>query len=189
MIIEEEEPVPPVDGIPVPPAAAQKSSENWDYFNLFDTDHVPAPSLGQPEVSMVDKQGSKSVKVESGPVASGRDQAPPVIPDKGFVEPGLVQQQKTMRRQRMSGGSSLHHRAVSVGGGSESKRGKMVANAAQSVNLLMVLKKLDDYFLRAYENANEVSKMLAAPRLHYHFNFADNRGDLLLRCNCSFMFC
>lgn len=129
---------------------------------------------------MVDKGGEKFVEAESNPVASVRDQTPPAS----------MQQQKMIRRQRQGGGSSLHHRAGSAGGGSESKRGKMVANAAQSVNLLLVLKKLDDYFLGAYENANEVSKMLAATRMHYHSNFADNRGDLLLCCNCFvIMFC
>lgn len=165
-IVEEEEQAAAVDDVP---PAAPKSRENWDYFNLFNTDHVPAPSLGQPEA-------------ESNPVASVRDQKPQPVQaavnsDKGFVEPALAQQQKMMRRHRLSGGSSLHHRTGSVGGGSESKRGKMAANAAPSVNLLLVLKKLDDYFLGAYENANEVSKMLAAARLHYHSNFADNRGN------------
>lgn len=164
-IVEEEEPTSAADDIP---PAAQKSRDNWDYFNLFNTDHVPAPSLGQPE--------------QSNPVAAVRDQTPPpvqatVIPDKGFVEPAVVQQQRMIRRQRLSGGSSQHHRTGSVGGGSEGKRGKMAGSAAQSVNLLLVLKKLDDYFLRAYESANEVSKMLAATRMHYHSNFADNRGD------------
>lgn len=176
------------------PPAAQKSRENWDYFNLFNTDHVPAPSLGHPEESVVDKGGGdKFVEAESNPVADFRDQTTPPagISDKGFfAEPALVQQQKMIRRQRQSGGSSLHHRAGSAGGGSESKRGKMAANnAAHSVNLLLVLKKLDDYFLGAYENANEVSKMLAATRLHYHSNFADNRGDLFLCCYGSMLLC
>ncbi|KAJ9537479.1 hypothetical protein OSB04_030212 [Centaurea solstitialis] len=46
---------------------------------------------------------------------------------------------------------------------------------AQNLNLLQIFTQLDDFFLKASESANEVSKMLEANRLHYHSNFADNR--------------
>ncbi|KAH7865188.1 hypothetical protein Vadar_003354 [Vaccinium darrowii] len=46
-----------------------------------------------------------------------------------------------------------------------------------SVNLLKILGDIDDHFLKASEAAQEVSKMLEATRLHYHLNFADNRGN------------
>jgi hypothetical protein len=45
-----------------------------------------------------------------------------------------------------------------------------------SVNLMQVLNKIDDHFLKASESAQDVCKMLEATRLHYHSNFADNRG-------------
>ncbi|XP_024980114.1 nitrate regulatory gene2 protein-like [Cynara cardunculus var. scolymus] len=48
----------------------------------------------------------------------------------------------------------------------------------QSLNLLQIFTQLDDFFLKASESANEVSKMLEANRLHYHSNFADNRGHI-----------
>ncbi|KAJ4894520.1 hypothetical protein Rs2_21314 [Raphanus sativus] len=48
--------------------------------------------------------------------------------------------------------------------------------AASSVNLMKILDEIDDRFLKASECAQEVSKMLEATRLHYHSNFADNRG-------------
>ncbi|XP_058780529.1 protein ROLLING AND ERECT LEAF 2-like [Vicia villosa] len=47
-----------------------------------------------------------------------------------------------------------------------------------SVNLLQIFADLDDHFLKASESAQEVSKMLEATRLHYHSNFADNRGHI-----------
>ncbi|KAL8113569.1 protein ALTERED PHOSPHATE STARVATION RESPONSE 1-like [Apium graveolens] len=55
----------------------------------------------------------------------------------------------------------------SKGGGSHS-----------GVNLLKILGDIDDHFLKASECAQEVSKMLEATRLHYHSNFADNRGHI-----------
>ncbi|KHN32609.1 hypothetical protein glysoja_022291 [Glycine soja] len=48
----------------------------------------------------------------------------------------------------------------------------------RSVNLLQIFANLDDHFLKASEAAHEVSKMLEATRLHYHSNFADNRGHI-----------
>ncbi|KAI7994410.1 Nitrate regulatory gene2 protein [Camellia lanceoleosa] len=47
-----------------------------------------------------------------------------------------------------------------------------------SVNLLKILGEIDDHFLKASQAAQEVSKMLEATRLHYHSNFADNRGHI-----------
>ncbi|KAJ0831732.1 putative nitrate regulatory gene2 protein [Helianthus annuus] len=49
---------------------------------------------------------------------------------------------------------------------------------SSSVNLLKILSEIDDHFLKASESAQEVSKMLEATRLHYHSNFADNRGHI-----------
>ncbi|KAK2392314.1 protein ALTERED PHOSPHATE STARVATION RESPONSE [Trifolium repens] len=47
-----------------------------------------------------------------------------------------------------------------------------------TVTLMQILGSLDDHFLKASETAQEVSKMLEATRLHYHSNFADNRGHI-----------
>lgn len=47
-----------------------------------------------------------------------------------------------------------------------------------SVTLMQILNVLDDHFLKASESAQEVTKMLEATRLHYHSNFADNRGHI-----------
>ncbi|KAL1340492.1 hypothetical protein HN51_026872 [Arachis hypogaea] len=51
-------------------------------------------------------------------------------------------------------------------------------NGKQGVNMMQVFTELDDHFLKASESAHEVSKMLEATRLHYHSNFADNRGHI-----------
>ncbi|KAL6207728.1 hypothetical protein ACLB2K_018682 [Fragaria x ananassa] len=44
--------------------------------------------------------------------------------------------------------------------------------------LMDIVNQIDDHFLKASESAQEVSKMLEATRLHYHSNFADNRGHI-----------
>ncbi|XP_020584816.1 uncharacterized protein LOC110027645 [Phalaenopsis equestris] len=168
-------PPKPSETKPAPPPH-QPTVGNWDILNhLFNTDHIPGPSLGQPEESTLDKEAEKFAKAESTPAAAVKDPTPPVpamvIPEKGVAEPAPIQQQRTARKQRPSGGSSHHHRTGSAGGGSESRRGKTVPG-----NFLQILMELDEHFLKAFESANEVSKMLEATRLHYHSNFADNRG-------------
>uniref|UniRef100_A0A1J3H6K9 DUF632 domain-containing protein n=1 Tax=Noccaea caerulescens TaxID=107243 RepID=A0A1J3H6K9_NOCCA len=55
-------------------------------------------------------------------------------------------------------------------------RRAVAKTTASSVNLKKILDEIDDRFLKASECAQEVSKMLEATRLHYHSNFADNRG-------------
>ncbi|KAL0010482.1 hypothetical protein SO802_005590 [Lithocarpus litseifolius] len=56
--------------------------------------------------------------------------------------------------------------------------GKRMVKVGGGTNLLQICVKIDDQFLQASESAHEVSKMLEATRLHYHSNFADNRGHI-----------
>ncbi|XP_057473328.1 nitrate regulatory gene2 protein-like [Actinidia eriantha] len=58
------------------------------------------------------------------------------------------------------------------------RRVKQGTKGATGFNLLQIFNDLDDCFLKASESAHEVSKMLEANRLHYHSNFADNRGHI-----------
>ena len=45
------------------------------------------------------------------------------------------------------------------------------------VNLMKVLEEIDEYFLKASECAQEVTKLLEAHKLQYHSSYADNRGS------------
>lgn len=60
--------------------------------------------------------------------------------------------------------------------------GNVVGNN-NGVDFLKILSDIDDHFLKASQCSQEVSKMLEATRLHYHSNFADNRGDHLIISN------
>lgn len=59
-----------------------------------------------------------------------------------------------------------------------SMEAKRIVKHNNSVNLVQIFTDLDDHFLKASESAHEVSKLLEATRLHYHSNFADNRGHI-----------
>ncbi|KAE9621345.1 hypothetical protein Lalb_Chr01g0012711 [Lupinus albus] len=56
--------------------------------------------------------------------------------------------------------------------------GKGSSGKKKSVNVIKIFNEVDDHFLNAFESANEVSKMLEATRMHYHSNFADNKGHI-----------
>ncbi|KAG0449481.1 hypothetical protein HPP92_027328 [Vanilla planifolia] len=182
-------PAPPV--LPKPsesrPLPRPLPNENtWEYFNVFNTDHIPASSLGQPEDVTPDREVEKLANIETAPAATVNDpqavaQAPVVV--EKVVAEAPSAQQKPARKSRPGSGASHHHRTGSSGG--EAKRGRMGAAVTQSVSFLQILNELDDHFLKASQSAYEVSKMLEATRLHYHSNFADNRGKIhKLLVNC-----
>ncbi|KAK8935895.1 hypothetical protein KSP39_PZI013918 [Platanthera zijinensis] len=166
------------DSVPPKHFGAQPApphENTWDYFNVFNTEHIPAPSLDQPEEETLHKEAETFANTVKYPSPS----APAtVIPEKAVADPPPTPQQKTVIKPRQSSGSSHHHRSASSGGVSEGKRGKMTAAVPQSVSFLQIVNQLDDHFLKAYQSAHEVSKMLEATRLHYHSNFADNRGHI-----------
>ncbi|KAL0562113.1 hypothetical protein IC582_002564 [Cucumis melo] len=72
-----------------------------------------------------------------------------------------------------AGKTSKKMKQVGYPGSSEGKR-----IVKGNINLLQIFMELDDHFLKASESAHDVSKMLEATRLHFHSNFADNRGHI-----------
>ncbi|KAF8400777.1 hypothetical protein HHK36_014079 [Tetracentron sinense] len=166
-IAEEDAPQSPQSN-PVPPPPPESKGMAWDYF--FSTDeNMPGPSLSELDETMPDKDEGHSGmydirfkrmedSVSDGDVGGKSSMVEPETPEKA-VGPAV----KTMKR-----GKQIVHTA-------EAKRGvKVMSNG----NLLQVLTELDDHFLKASESAYEVSKMLEANRMHYHSNFADNRGHI-----------
>lgn len=168
-------PPPQPQSIRTPPSPpAESSSNTWDYFfGMDDSVHRAPPPPDTEEIRPEkDDQGQgvdKYKRAASVPAAAaaadavGADDAPPpsVDPEKMMAEPPMPPKQ--MRRQK---------------GVVEPKRSKMVAASTPTVSFLQILTKLDDHFLKAHESAQNVSNMLEAKRLHYHSNFADNRGTL-----------
>ncbi|XP_008775372.2 nitrate regulatory gene2 protein-like [Phoenix dactylifera] len=167
---------------PPPRMPESKDLGTWDYFFGYQ-ENMPPPTLSQPEDTWppaerreIEEEEIKTPATSLPPSAVGNDirgVEPTVAPEKVVAEPVPP---KAVKKPKQ-GGSAHHHHALSAGT-SESKRGKMVAASAPPVNLLQILNELDDHFLKASESAQEVSKMLEATRMHYHSNFADNRGHI-----------
>ncbi|XP_038891518.1 protein ROLLING AND ERECT LEAF 2-like [Benincasa hispida] len=170
-------PPPPAENRHIPPPPQQNST--YDYF--FSIDNIPVSTLSEVEEVQINKgeierksfdKKSKGVdndgieerrisgKAEAvEPVLEEPVELPPAPPE--VVEPAVVAKSSKKMKQAGSMGSIEGKRMVKV-----------------NFNLLQIFIDIDDHFLKASESAHEVSKMLEATRLHYHSNFADNRGHI-----------
>ncbi|KAF2304498.1 hypothetical protein GH714_032788 [Hevea brasiliensis] len=160
----------------VPPMPESKNMA-WDYF--FNVDHMPGPSL-EPEVD-ANRNGNTFGSVEqdvgvrfgsienpSGGEISGVEPKTPEKPTEHLATVAEEEEEKESKTEKQIEHSKTASPDFKVAG-------KKVF-PVPTVNLMQVLGEIDDHFLKASESAQEVSKMLEATRLHYHSNFADNRG-------------
>lgn len=151
---------------PPPPMPDSGGMGTWDYFFAMDENmSMSGPSLSQAE----------EIRPEAEEASVGGDlgEEPPATPEKVVVEPPVPV--KSGKKKQVG---VVHHQHAMSTSVVETKKGKLLA-AVSNVSLLQVLMVLDEHFLRASESAHEVSKMLEATRMHYHSNFADNRGDIV----------
>ncbi|XP_062089388.1 protein ROLLING AND ERECT LEAF 2 [Humulus lupulus] len=122
----------------------------------------------RPKIVEEEEVGSNSkVETEPMPEVVAVDEAPPPPPLDTPPPPpdaadAVVASANSMKKGKQAGSSS-----------GDAKR-----TVKGNVNLTKIFSDLDDHFLKASESAHEVSKMLEATRLHYHSNFADNRGHI-----------
>ncbi|KAJ4819168.1 DUF630 family protein (DUF630 and DUF632) [Rhynchospora pubera] len=175
---------------------ANPSDGSWDYF-FFGHDSINPPTLSQPEEPTWQEPPKPVIfeqeKIEKPP-------PPPPKPMPEVVEtpieppPKPPKQVKKVKPSTASSSGSnsggvapVHHQhTVSAGAGppgsvDSSKKGRIVAatpSIVSPLNLLKAIDLLDDHFLKAYESAGDVGKMLEAARMHYHSNFAGSRGHI-----------
>lgn len=153
---------------PPPPPPPDSRMGTWDYF-FANYDGMQGASLHSEEIE-------EPVTPEKG-VVEPPPPPPPETPPMMTPPEGLPPRPEKKKKKQM--GNVQHQHAASASA-VEMKKGKMGERVGvmekKSVSLLQVLIDLDDHFLKASESAHEVSKMLEANRMHYHSNFADNRG-------------
>uniref|UniRef100_A0A5B7BX37 DUF632 domain-containing protein n=1 Tax=Davidia involucrata TaxID=16924 RepID=A0A5B7BX37_DAVIN len=171
-------PSPPRTPVPPPPP---ESKAAWDYF--FMVENMPGPSLSEPDDGMDQQKdenegdgfdesytGIDNVGGVVGELGGKINEVEPRTPEKVVVEGMDTEEEETpvVKEQKQF----MHSNTAPP----DVRRGSN--KVGSSVNLLKVLSDIDDHFLKASESAQEVSKMLEATRLHYHSNFADNRGHI-----------
>lgn len=154
---------------PVPPMPESKGMA-WDYF--FMVDNMPGPSLGGEDEILDENEESEAMGYDEtenvggnngGNMGNGMNEVEPKTPEK-VVENVPEEMAEAKHIEHSKTAPPEFRRAL---------------NVAPSVNLMQILNALDDHFLKSSESAQEVTKMLEATRLHYHSNFADNRGNFI----------
>ncbi|KAJ7966001.1 Protein of unknown function (DUF630 and DUF632) [Quillaja saponaria] len=158
---------------PVPPMPESKGMA-WDYF--FMADNMPGPSLSEEDENEGQNDESEAMGFgETGNVDGDAGDLHNEI--HGGVEPKTPEKlEGNVVEEKDEGVESAKQIEHSKTAPTEFRRMKVVP--LPSVSLLQILNALDDHFLKASESAQVVSKLLEATRLHYHSNFADNRGHI-----------
>ncbi|KAG2243573.1 hypothetical protein Bca52824_094594 [Brassica carinata] len=169
-------------------SASPASSMAWDYF--FMVENVPGPNLEEDKEVGNGFQARKnqhfgfSEEESAGHMAV--EEMEPKTPEKVEEEEEDVMVVADAEKKE-KGKAKIEHSNTAP----PEFRRAVAANttaAAPSVNLMKILDEIDDRFLKASECAQEVSKMLEATRLHYHSNFADNRGIEVIYLYCFLAF-
>ncbi|WOL03208.1 hypothetical protein Cni_G11928 [Canna indica] len=174
-------PPPPPQSTPPQSTPPQPMSETWDYFFAMDQ-NMTGPSLIPADEVRPEREDVAEEKFNTpAPPPSVANQShvvgdneEPATPKKVMAESPLPPKVPKKPKQ----GGNVHHQHAASAPTMDAKRGKIVPASRPSINLIKVLKDLDDLFLRASESTHDVSKMLEATRMHYHSNFADSRGHI-----------
>ncbi|XP_014501224.1 nitrate regulatory gene2 protein [Vigna radiata var. radiata] len=189
---EEQQPRPPMPPPPVKQPeprdhvthhqhsmAQDTQSGAWEYF-FPSFENIAGPSLNAAEEDAVSKVHEVERKVfDEKPRVVEEIDDEVVTPVRGVEvpepepEPEPVPEPPAVPDEMME---TPVGKGVKLKQTPSSVEGKRIVK--HSVNLQQIFADLDDNFLKASEAAHDVSKMLEATRLHYHSNFADNKGHI-----------
>lgn len=155
---------------PPPPPLPQVHDPTWDYF--FNTEDMPGGSLRDDDDIRRDREEYERTVYHQRAMRSSAVQATvnTAVPPSIEVVEEMVMPAMPLPKGLKKGKQVVGQGGSGGGGSGEGRR--------KNVNLVQVFSELDDCFLKASESAHQVSKMLEATRLHYHSNFADNRGHI-----------
>ncbi|KAG6513690.1 hypothetical protein ZIOFF_024026 [Zingiber officinale] len=156
-----------------------EASGTWDFFFRVNQDMM-SPTLSQPEE---DTTWPQKREVEQDKMVNVKKTPPPradVHRKETLLTPTkLVNEQPPSPSKPVEkvvkNSVAVELQSPTSAGATEFKKNRTMPT---SVNLIQILIELDDHFLKASETAQEVTKMLETTRLHYHSNFADNRGHI-----------
>lgn len=172
-------PVPPLPTRTPPPSLHDTvplqplRDTTYDYF--FSVENIPGPTLSEVEEVNVNKE-----EIDR----KGFDDRPKRVDDDDDGRMNAKVEAVSMPETTMESPPPPVPAVPASAVGKSTKKKQVVTNSGDgkrivksNFNLLQIFVELDDHFLKASESAHEVSKMLEATRLHYHSNFADNRGN------------
>ncbi|EOA39694.1 hypothetical protein CARUB_v10008333mg [Capsella rubella] len=188
-------PLPATNSRPTPPPRLHQHQQQqqqpfYDYF-FPNVEHMPGTTLEdtppqppQPEVSKPLPPQPRSPVTEEDDDDDDDDDDDEEEEEEEAVETVPERKAPVEERPKRVEEVSVELEKVTNLRGMKKSKGMAMAGERRGVrmpgttNLGNVFTELDDNFLKASESAHEVSKMLEATRLHYHSNFADNRGHI-----------
>ncbi|CAN1133161.1 Protein ROLLING AND ERECT LEAF 2 [Linum perenne] len=156
-----------------PPVVLQETT--WDYF-FPPVENMPGPTLAEPveeeEDGDDDDDEERRMKEEEAERKAYEIKASKRLAEEERVV--MEEQHKVEKAVEVPVPVPVVEKkpAKKLGGDEVGRR------MMRGLSLMQIFTELDNHFLAASESAHEVSKMLEATKLHYHSNFADNRGHI-----------
>ncbi|KAL1217353.1 Protein ROLLING AND ERECT LEAF 2 [Cardamine amara subsp. amara] len=189
---EQAPPPPPANTSPIPPPRQhqhQHQQQQQPYYDFFfpSVETMPGTTLEDtpPQLHQPQPQATQSLPPQPHSEEEEDDDDDDDGDDEEEEETVVERKPKVEERpKRVEEVSVELEKAANLRGMKKSKgiaipgERRGVRMPMTTTNLANVFNELDDNFLKASESAHEVSKMLEATRLHYHSNFADNRGHI-----------
>ncbi|KAA8540422.1 hypothetical protein F0562_024659 [Nyssa sinensis] len=163
---------PQSDPSPPPPPPPESKGMTWDFF-FPPMENVPGPSLAEVEEHRMEREELERKVLDEKTKRDVVDDS-----DGGGRRSGKAEAEELDKPAELPPQSPPAVKPVKKLKQVAPAEAKRAVKGATSVNLLQIFGDLDDCFLKASESAHDVSKMLEANRLHYHSNFADNRGHI-----------
>ncbi|KAF8077287.1 hypothetical protein N665_1049s0021 [Sinapis alba] len=168
----------------VPPPRQHQQQEHLVYDFFFASENIPGTTLEEAPPPPPQPQQPRAKPIPPQPASPSTEEDDEVEEDEDEEEydpvaehkpPVVEERPKRAEEPSVELEKVANFRGMKKPIGGERRGGRFPATAT---NLANVFNELDDNFLKASESAHEVSKMLEATRLHYHSNFADNRGHI-----------
>ncbi|CAH8386011.1 unnamed protein product [Eruca vesicaria subsp. sativa] len=171
----------------IPPPRQHQQQEHLVYDYFFASENIPGTTLedtpppppqsqakpAPPQPASPSTEDDDEVDDEEDEEEEEEEEDEPVVERK---PPVVEERPKRVEEPSVELEKVANFRGMKKPMGGERRGGRFPGTVA--TNLGNVFNEVDDNFLKASESAHEVSKMLEATRLHYHSNFADNRGHI-----------
>ncbi|KAL0696659.1 hypothetical protein Bca4012_063839 [Brassica carinata] len=159
---------------PIPPPRQHQQQEHLVYDYFFASENIPGTTLEDTPPPPQQPQAKPAPPQPASPSSEEDDEVEEEDEEEEEDEPVVERKPPVVEERPKRVEEPANWMKKPIGG---ERRGVRFPVAA-TTNLANVFNELDDNFLKASESAHEVSKMLEATRLHYHSNFADNRGHI-----------
>ncbi|KAL1562215.1 protein ALTERED PHOSPHATE STARVATION RESPONSE 1-like [Salvia divinorum] len=149
----------------------------WDYFF---TDNMPGSNLDEVREKGEggNAEGMNGNLDQAFENVAGNDEFKTPEKQVGFDEMEVFKTPEETPAPVLEPAPKFMHSNTAPPAMSRTVIGGSAAGNENGVDLLKIISEIDDHFLKASQSSHTVSKMLEAMRLHYHSNFADNRGHI-----------